>query len=640
MPGSLELARERRVLTAFARGVLGRAYQPEVPDQMMATIAQIAAEKDRKQLFGALRALDTKAGALLLTGKAVPASWLTPREAEAVLQRWKRSRLALHRQLAGGLISASVASLYGHPSREWARIGYPGPLAPAPATTPPRFDPIVLDTDTHISCDVVVVGSGPGGQTVAAHLASAGLDVVVVEKGSYRSESEFHHYESQSQRELYLYGATLTSVDGGVRIISGSTLGGGAVVNYTVSFHTPPRVREQWARISGIDAFVSGEFEASLDEVATKLNVNRDSSALNPRERFVEDGLKQLGWHVDQMPRNVKGCPQDEQCGFCGFGCRHGAKQGARVFLEEAVANGARVITGVDARTVAIRDGRAVGIEGLAGGRTVKIEARKAVVIAAGSIESPALLLRSGLRGQVGHHLHLHPGTGVWGLFDDEARPWEGVQMSRYSDEFRGWDDGYGPILESVPIHPAAFATVTPWMSADEHHELMERYAHTSLIAPLARDRTEGRVTIDKSGAPRVDYTLNADDERRVIESVIQAARVFEAAGAREIWSTHAKRISFEPGTPGVYERWVDEIRAIGYKPASSLLASFHQMGSCRMGVDPSSSAVDANNQSHEVRDLYVTDGSNFPDASGVNPMLSIFGIANRAGKKLVEKLA
>jgi choline dehydrogenase-like flavoprotein len=212
--------------------------------------------------------------------------------------------------------------------------------------------------------------------------------------------------------------------------------------------------------------------------------------------------------------------------------------------------------------------------------------------------------------------------------------------MSRYSDEFRGWDDGYGPIIESVPIHPAAFATVTPWTSAEEHRSLMERYSHTSLLAPLARDRTEGRVTIDSSGAPRVDYTLNADDERRVIRSVVEGAKVFEAAGAKEIWSTHGKRIAYQPGKPGDYERWANEIASAGYKPASSLLASFHQMGSCRMGMSPATSAVDPNNESHEVKGLYVTDGSNFPDASGVNPMLSIFGIANRAGKKLAEKLS
>ena len=638
MPMRSELVRERAVLAAFARGVLGSAYDPDVPDDIIETVSQVPSEKDRNKLLGTLRLLDTKLGARALMGKGVPASWLSADEAEAVVQRWKKSRVKGLRQLAGVLISSSVAGLYGRPSSQWAHIGYPGPLG-APPDVPKRLSPIEIDRDETLACDVVVVGSGPGGGCVASHLARAGLDVVILERGGYRSESDFHHFETQSHRDLYLYGATLATQDGGVRIIGGSTLGGGAVVNYTVSFHTPPRVREQWSQISGLDMFVSGEFEESLDDVAARLNVNRDSSALNPRERFVEEGLKQLGWHVDQMPRNVKGCPQDEQCGYCGFGCRHGAKQGPRVYLEEAAAHGARIVTNAEARRVLITDGRATGIEGRAGRHRLRVDARKAVVAAAGAIESPALLLRSGLAGQVGHHLHLHPGTGIWGLFEDEARPWEGVQMSRYSDEIRGWDDGYGPIYESVPIHPAAFATVIPWTSAAEHQAFMKHFPNTSLLAPLPRDRTEGRITIDKSGSVVVDYTLNSDDERRLVKAVIQGAKVFETAGAKEIWSTHARRISYRPDRAGDHERWSDEIRGIGYKPDTSLLASYHQMGSCRMGVDPSTSAVDGNNQTHEVRDLYVTDGSNFPDASGVNPMLSIFGIANLAGKKLAERL-
>ena len=639
MSGPLDLTRERRVLAALARGVLGEAYSPSVPDEIIATVSQAPSEKDRNGLFGALRLLDTKAGAFLLTGRRVPGSWLTAAEAERVVQAWKRSRVKAKNHLAGAVISASVSSLYGHPTSEWERIGYPGPLGGPPENAPRRLDPTIIDRDEHISCDVVIVGSGPGGGCVASHLAKAGLDVVIVEKGGYFTESDFHHYESASQRDLYLYGATLTTVDGGVRVIAGSTLGGGAVVNYSVSFHTPPRVREQWARISGLDMFVSGEYEESQDEVAARLNVNRDSSALNPRERFMEEGLKSLGWHVDQMPRAVKSCPQDEQCGYCGYGCRHAAKQGPRVYLEEAAANGARILTRADIRTVTIRDGRAVGVEGLSGRHRLTVDARKAVVVAAGAIESPALLLRSGLGGQVGHHLHLHPGTGVWGEFDDEARPWEGVQMTRYSDEIRGWDDGYGPIYESVPIHPGAFATVLPWTSAREHRELMGRYRNTALVASLMRDRTEGRVTIDKHGAPRLDYTLNSDDERRAVAAVARAGKILEAAGAKEVWSTHSKRISYRPGSSGGHQTWADEIARSGFKPNNSLLATFHQMGSVRMGTNPATSAVDENNRSHEVRDLYVTDGSNFPDASGVNPMLSIFAIANRAGKKLAEKL-
>ena len=634
-----DLTVEHRVIAALARGVLGPAYSTSVPDEVLKTVSLLPSEKDRNDLLRALRLMDTKPGARLMTGRSVPASWLSAAEAEAVLQGFKKSRVKAKRMLAGGIISASMAGLYGHATKEWERIGYPGPLPSPVEPSPPRLAPIQIDEDTHVSCDVVVVGSGPGGGTVASHLAKAGLDVLIVEKGGYYADADFHHYESASLRDLYLYGAALASQDGGVRVIAGSTVGGGAVVNYTISFETPPKVLEQWARISGIDAFISGEFEENQKEAATRLNVNRDSSALNARERFMEEGLKSLGWHIDQMPRSVKNCTQDEQCGYCGFGCRVGAKQAPRVYLEEASSNGARIMTRADVTKVTVRDGRATGIRGRSGRHSFTIDARKAVVVAAGAIETPALLLRSGLSGEVGKHLHLHPGYGVWGVFDEEARPWEGVQMSRYSDEMRHVDDGYGPIFESVPMHPGTFATALPWTSAAEHHERMGQYRHTSLVAALPRDRTEGRITIDKTGAPVIDYTLQADDERRLIEAAIKAAQIFEEAGARTIRSTHGFLNEYNPGTRGGYEGWVETLRSAGIKPTNSILGSFHQMGSARMGVDPTSSAVDANNESHEVKGLYVTDSSNFPDASGVNPMLSVFGIANRAGKRLAEKL-
>jgi choline dehydrogenase-like flavoprotein len=636
---SLDTSVERRVIAALARGVLGDAYEPSVPDEVLKTVAMLPSEKDRNDLLRGLRMLDTKVGARLLTGKGTPASWLSQQEAEAVMRSLKGSRIKAKQLLAGGIISASVAGLYGHETKQWSRIGYPGPLPSPVEPQGPRLQPLIIDSDEYISCDVVIVGSGPGGQTVASHLARAGLDVLIVERGGYFADKDFHHHESASMRDLYLYGAALSTQDGGTRIIAGSTLGGGAVVNYSISFHTPPKVREQWARISGIDAFVSGEFEEFQNEAAERVNVNRDSSALNTRERFIEEGLKALGWHIDQMPRSVKNCTQDEQCGYCGFGCRVGAKQGPRAFLEEAAENGARIITRAHIDKVTIRDGKAVGIEGRSGRHHLTVDARKAVVVAAGAIETPALLLRSGLGGQVGKHLHLHPGAGVWGVFDDEARPWEGVQMSRYSDEIREIDDGYGPIMESVPMHPGSFATAMPWTSAAEHLAQMNEYKHTSLIAMLPRDRSEGRITIDKTGAPVVDYTLQADDERRLVEAVIKGAEIFEKAGARKIRSTHTFLNEYSPGTPGASESWADGVRAHGIKPNNWILGSYHQMGSARMGVDPSTSAVGPDNQSHEVKGLYVTDSSTFPDASGVNPMLSVFGIANRAGKKLAEKL-
>ena len=632
------LTRVEGALAALARGALGDAYEPEVPARMAETIAHLGSEVDRKQLLTLLRVLDSKPGALAFTGRAIPVSWLQADEAEALLQKWKGSRLALHRRLAGILLSLSQSAAYGHPGKGWERVGYPGPDGPAP-NEPKRLHPLDVTQDEVLACDVVVVGSGAGGGCVAAGLAAAGLDVIVVEKGDYLSESDFHHDESESQRDMYLYGATLATSDLGVRIIAGSTLGGGTVVNYTTSFKTPSFVLEEWTRLSGIDAFVSGEFDQALDEAAERIGVNKDSSAAGKRDALMDDGLKALGWHVDMLPRGVRGCSQDEACGYCGFGCRLGAKQSTmRTFLEDAERDGARIVVGADVRKVDISDGRATGISAIVNGHDLKIRAR-AVISSGGSIESPALLLRSGLRGNVGRYLRLHPGTAPFAIFDEEVKIWEGTLQARYSDEFRHWDGGYGPIFETVPVHPGAGSTAIPWLSARQHMELMEKFSNTSFVAVLPRDSSAGRVRIRRDGSPVVHYKLNSADERRIGDGVVAAAKVLEAAGAKKIFSLQPGMPSYSPGN-GAHDRWAEETRRIGWASGQTTYASYHQMGSCRIGADPATSAVGPDHETHEVKNLYVVDASNFPTASGVNPMLSIYGFATRAAKKIAARLS
>lgn len=625
-------------LAALARGVLGDRYETEVPGRMRKIVDRLASASDRGQLLMALRALDTRAGAFALTGRGVPLSWLSALEAEQLVQRWTSSRLPAQRRLASVFTAMSLQALYGYPGRAWEEIGYPGPLGPAP-NEPKRLEPLSIERDESLTCDVVVVGSGAGGGCAAAGLAEAGLDVVVLEKGNYNSESDFHHYEGDATTELYLYGATLATSDLGVRILAGSTLGGGTVVNYTTSFKTPEHVLKQWHEVSGIDAFVSGEFAESLAKVALRLGVNTDSSAAGRRDVLIEEGLKRLGWHVDMLPRAVRGCTQDEACGYCGFGCRAGAKQSTtRTYLQGAFEGGARIVTAADVGKVVIRDGYATGVEAVVGPHRLRVNAR-AVVVAAGAIETPALLLRSGLHGQVGRNLRLHPGTAAWGLFDDDVRMWEGTLQARYSHEFRHWDGGWGPIFETVPVHPGSWATALAWRSADHHRDFMDRYRNISLCAVLPRDTSSGRVRIGRDGNPRVDYKLGAEDERRIAAGVAAAGKVLAAAGAAEVFSPHRTFLSYRPSVAGSHERWVDETRRVGYR-GKVTFHSFHQMGSCRMGTDPTTSAVNSDNESHEVTNLFVVDASAFPNASGVNPMLSVYGIAHRAAQKIAGRLS
>ena len=208
----------------------------------------------------------------------------------------------------------------------WEAMGYPGPDGPPPATAKP-ITPVTISSDTEMTCDVVIIGSGAGDGTAAGILTMSGLDVVVLEAGGYRSESDFTHLEADAYRDMYLDKVLGSTADGGIAILAGSTLGGGTVINYTTSFSTPQAVREEWDQVSGFDdVFTGAVYATSIERVRERLNVNQDHGWPSTRATLMEKGLRDLGWHVDEMPRNVDGCTTQD-CGYCTLGCRIGAKR-------------------------------------------------------------------------------------------------------------------------------------------------------------------------------------------------------------------------------------------------------------------------------------------------------------------------
>jgi long-chain-alcohol oxidase len=141
-------------------------------------------------------------------------------------------------------------------------------------------------------------------------------------------------------------------------------------------------VRAEWAG-HGVPSFTSAAYSASLDTVCCRLGVNLDHNRLSHRDEIVRRGLRALDWHCDTMPRNVIGCEQEgPDCGWCGFGCRRGAKQSTlKTWLVDAQAAGARVLVRTQARRVIIESGAVRGVEASACGPEGETwEARNLVV--------------------------------------------------------------------------------------------------------------------------------------------------------------------------------------------------------------------------------------------------------------------
>jgi long-chain-alcohol oxidase len=644
--------KQRRALDAicdtFAPGGDGMpaASSMGVPQALVDAVSLNPREAERRQTGQLLRLWDTRLLTGLGGGGFERFSELPLERREQVLLSWCDSRLP-QRRAAFQALRKGVLLLYymlpgpnGGRSPVWDAIDYPGPLGRREDAPPRALEPLPVDSDVELDCDVCVVGSGAGGGTAAGVLAAAGLDVVVLEAGDYYDDGDFDGGEYDGYRRLYLNGGGLQSTDQSVGLLAGMCLGGGTTVNYTTSFRTPDDVREEWAG-HGVPAFASQDFTRSLDAVCERLGVNQEHNTPSSREQVMQRGLVSLGWHVDAMPRNVRGCDQGECCGYCGYGCRLGAKQSTvKTWLADAHAAGTRILVKTRAERVIVEAGRARGVDArTVDGHRVRVRAR-AVVAACGAVHTPALLRRSGLSNpNIGRHLRLHPATVVWGVFEEEVRPWEGTMQALYSDEHRYLEGGYGVKYETAAIHPSLLVSYAPWRGAREHVRTMDALSRSVPIGVLLRDRDGGEVKVGRDGQPFVKYGLSAFDTRHVRTGVDGAAQILEAAGARRIFSSQSRFVGYEPGRSTRVE-FMRESDACGWGAGRGMFGSFHIMGSARMGGTAADSACNPRGETWEVADLYVCDGSAFPTASGVNPMISIEAIAHMNASGLAASLA
>jgi long-chain-alcohol oxidase len=617
----------------------------EAVEEAVAAAPRAADRKQSAALFGLFgsRGLTALGGGGFKRFEDLPLE-----EREKVLLSWADSRLPQRRAVFQALRKAAVGMTYltpetpaGQPNPMWELIGYPGPRADPPPSAPlAPLTPVAVTGDLSLSCDVVVVGSGAGGAVAAAVLAQAGLDVIVVEAGGYHAEDAYDGVEGKAVQSMYLNGGALASDDQSIALLAGSTLGGGTIVNYTTSFRTPDDVRAEWAS-HGVTAFANHDYEAALDAVCERVGVNQEHNRPSARDATMQRGLTELGWHSDLMPRNVRGCKQDERCGYCGYGCPYGAKQNALVtWLQDHAQSGGRVIVDTYVEKITTAGGAATGVVGVhhPSGSRVSIRSR-AVVCAAGAIHTPALLKRSGLGNpNIGRWLRLHPATAVFGTFDEELRGWEGTLQAVYSDQFADIDgDGYGLKFETAPLQPLLHFSFNPWRSAAQSFEVMSALPHSGVIGVLLRDRDAGEVRVGRDGQPIVRYRLSDYDAHHMHIGVEGAAKVLQAAGARRIHTSHARLVESRAADPAEIAR---KAKAAGYKSGQIALGSFHIMGSARMGGHPTTAACDGVGQTYDVRDIVVCDGSTFPTASGVNPQISIMSIAYMNAQALAARLA
>jgi choline dehydrogenase-like flavoprotein len=567
-----------------------------------------------------------------------------------------REQLLSNFALAGPDAAAGVATLvngalfmaYGLPDPQsgqnpmWRTLGYPGPMS-APPQEPRPLRPLVPEGgELTLDADVVVVGSGAGGGVIAGTLAAGGSHVVVLEAGGYFDRADFNMLELWAFQNLYYRGGPTPTADLNVSMQAGFTVGGGTTVNWTNCLRTRPWVREQWEREFGLEGVDGPEFDRHMDAVLERIGANEQCSDYNGPTLRMKEGAERLGWSFERVVRNADPATYSpEMAGYQGFGDQSGSKQStARTYLRDLAAAGGVILARTQAQRILLDGGRAAGVEAAyldpETGASAEVTVRApVVVVACGSLESPALLLRSGIGGPaVGQNLHLHPCTAVFAYYGEDQRSWWGACHTGVVDEFADLEDGYGFLIETAQYTTGLGASALPFTTGRRHKELMHEYARGTTLIGLLRDRGSGRVTIDADGNAVHHYSLTDElDVRNSLRAIDAQARLHEAAGAQEIYSLATGLPQWRRGED--LDAFISRAQRVPLAAGGQKLFSAHQMSSCRMGADPQRCVADPWGELHDTPGVWIGDASAMPTASGTNPMISIMALAHRTAEAI-----
>ena len=486
--------------------------------------------------------------------------------------------------------------------------------------------PLLWEDDT----DTVVIGTGAGGATAARVLAATGTEVLMLEEGPRLVTADRPRDVAGALANTMREGGMQASDDlSPLVVLQGRCVGGSTAINSGIIWRMPEDVRADWSTRHGLHELVNEDtmaqaysaIEADLGVTETSERVLGGNAALMA---MASDRLNLPGKFITRNSARCQGR------GECLQGCPGENRQSMDVsYVPRALADGARLRTHARVERVWIEGGRAAGVLGdvlhpqtrRPIGR-FRVRART-VVVSAGAVHTPLILLKSGLHGLVGKRFQAHPGAAMLARFDEPVRMSYGAtQGYEVPMRHRGFK------LESLSLPPEMLAARLPGVGADWQERLANLDHYAQWCAQI-RMTAQGRIRPGALG-PRISYSPRKSDIATLQEALLCIGRMMFEVGAREVY----------PGIDGCPEvvRSVDELERMGERPWKRRqlhLVASHLFGTATAGADPRYSVVGTDLQSHQVTGLYVMDASVFPTNLGVNPQHAIMAVVFGAAQRL-----
>lgn len=489
--------------------------------------------------------------------------------------------------------------------------------------------------------DILIIGSGAGGGTVAARLislAQAGARIAILEAGAHYDKSSFTQREIE-MLDIFKDRGAWPVADGSITVSTGKAVGGSTLMYTGVTFRLPDDVCEDW----GVDGITPQDLNPRFDRLLKEVNAIEPDEATfeNDNNRLFREGCEKLGLPVEKLLINIKDC---EQMGFCNLGCAKGHKQGTiEVQIPLAQKGGIEIIPNCTVDRIAkgkvfatINAAPKGSLPGKLSAGNYEFSAKK-IILAGGTAGTPAILLRSGFQKAlpaIGKYVTLHPALVVCGIYPEKIKNYKGFPKLYFTQAFSKTHHHY---LETAFYYPFIQTKHTGLWGADLKYA-MKHYNNMLDILILAHDDAlpENHIRLDKKGEPQLHYALTQKNIESLCHAQAQCARIFFAAGCDEAIVPSAKKPLFKKSE--VRDDSLEEFISTKYfVPNKTPVASAHLQGGCRMGNDARTSVTNAWGQVHGHDWLYIADGSLFPKSSHVNPYLTIMALAERVAETVTK---
>ena len=475
------------------------------------------------------------------------------------------------------------------------------------------------------SIEVAVIGSGSGGG-VAANILNEKYEVGIFEKGSYGNGET--NNETFGYHNFYDTNGIQQTRGYKVLLLAGMGIGGGTSVNWTTSLKTPDKILDEWDSLTGqANYFNSSEFKSSMDYVCKELNVDVENNRVPQKEVKLAEGIELNDLSYKIIPRNTSNADCTES-GFSTFGrYDESINSTNKIWFSEDKFEPENVFSDTNIKNLDIANGKVTHINVENNGVLHKVAVDK-VILAAGSLNTPKILLDSGYKNkQLGHNLKLHPVSGVAGKFSEEQKPWAGTMQGIYSDDNLFRKDNYGYLLEGLPMHPSLFFPFFP-NNNDKFDDFVKSYNYWSGSIVLTSDTSSGSI-INKNPQHLWNYKLNDFDQNNLIHGIVNLIKANFSAGAEEIMVASSPTMHWKKSSNESIEEFINTVESIRNEPYRMLLGSAHQMGTARIHPNPEHGVTDLDGKVHGLENVYIVDGSTFPRCSGVNPMITIQSLSH-----------